>query len=44
MGLIKAGLLLFAFAKFLDVVLVIIEMIEEIKENETWTWKKKSDC
>ena len=33
MGLIKAGFLLFAFAKFLDVILVIIEMIEEMKKN-----------
>lgn len=33
MRLIIAGLLLFAFAKFLDMVLVIIEMIEEMKKN-----------
>lgn len=33
MGLIKAGFLLLAFAGFLDVVLAIIEMIEEMKKN-----------
>lgn len=33
MKLIIAELLLLAFAKFLDVVLVIIEMIEEMKKN-----------
>lgn len=33
MKLIIAGLSLLAFAKFLDMVLVIIEMIEEMKKN-----------
>jgi len=33
MRLIKAGLLLLAFAKFLDMVLGIIEMITEMKKN-----------
>lgn len=33
MGLIKAGFLLLAFGGFLDMVLGIIEMIEEMKKN-----------